>query len=77
MLPREKLMNDPSSVFAKPGDVLDNPELSREQKIEILRQWKHDITLRLIAEEENMAGSPENSDRLRQVTDALIALDKN
>ena len=75
MIPRDKLMNDPSSVFEKPSDVLDNLELSAEQKIEILQQWKQDVMLRLVAEEENMPGDPENSDRLKAITDALIALE--
>ena len=70
-------MNDPSSLFEKPSDVLDNMELSREQKIEVLKQWKQDVMLRLVAEEENMPGSPENSDRLKAITDALIALDED
>jgi hypothetical protein len=74
MISRDKLMNDPSSVFEKPSDVIDNMELSAEQKIEVLQQWKQDIMLRIVAEEENMAGTPENSERLKQVTDALIAL---
>jgi len=77
MIPRDKLMNDPSSVFEKPSDVLDNLELSAEQKIEILRQWKQDVMLRLVAEEENMPGDPENSDRLKAITDALIALEQD
>jgi hypothetical protein len=77
MIPKDKLMNDPSSVFEKPSDVLDNMELSTEQKIEILKQWKQDIMLRLVAEEENMAGTPENSERLKQVSDALILLEED
>lgn len=77
MIRRDKLMNDPSSVFEKPSDVLDNLELSTEQKIEVLQQWKQDVMLRLVAEEENMPGNPENSDRLKAITDALIVLEKD
>jgi hypothetical protein len=77
MMPRDKLMSDPSSVFEKPGDVVDNMELSREQKIDILTQWKQEVTLRLVAEEENMPGDPGNSDRLQELTDALIALEED
>lgn len=74
MIPKDKLMNDPSSLFEKPSDVLDNMELSLEQKIEVLQQWKQDVMLRLVAEEENMPGDPDNSDRLKAIEDALIAL---
>ena len=76
MMPRDKLMSDPGSVFEKPSDVVDNMELSRQQKIEILTQWKQEVVLRLVAEEENMPGDSENSDRLKELTDALIALDE-
>lgn len=75
MIPREKLMIDPSSVFEEPNDVLDNTELSGEEKVEILQQWKDEVQLRLVAEEENMSGDPANSERLKEVTNALIALD--
>jgi len=74
MIPKDKLMNDPGSIFEQPGDVVDNMELSREQKIKILQQWKQEITLRLVAEDENMPGAPANADRLRAVNDALVAL---
>ncbi len=75
IIPREKLMIDPGSVFDKPGDVVGNRALSRGEKIEILRQWKQEVTLRLVAEEENMVGDPQNSDRLQQVTEALTELE--
>ena len=77
MMPRDKLMSDPSSVFEKPNDVVDNMELSRRQKIEILTQWKQEVTQRLVAEEENMPGDPDNSERLKALTDALIALEED
>jgi hypothetical protein len=32
----------PSSVFASPDEVLGSPELSRAQKIVILRRWEFD-----------------------------------
>lgn len=75
MLPRHKLMQDPSAVFEKPGDVLDNMELSTEQKIEVLRQWQNDVQQRLVAEEEAMPGSSKNSTRLQEISDALIKLE--
>ena len=75
MIPKQKLMNDPSSMFDQPGDVIGNTTLSRGEKIEILRQWKQEVTLRLVAEDEDMPGDPQNSDRLQQVTRALVALE--
>lgn len=75
IITREKLMIDPGSVFDKPGDVVGNTALSRGEKIEILQQWKQEVTLRLVAGEEGMAGDPQNSDRLQQVTEALVAVE--
>ena len=87
MLPRHKLMQDPSAVFEKPGDVLDNMELSTEQKIEVLRQWQNDVQQRLVAEMQavgiawsdeewmRMPGSSKNSTRLQEISDALIKLE--
>jgi len=68
-------LNDPGSVFDRPRDVLDAPGLSVGQKRQILRQWKQEVVLRLVAEDENMSGSPANADRLRQISNALIALE--
>jgi len=75
MIPREKLMIDPGSVFDKPGDVVGNTALSHGEKIEILQQWKQEVTLRLVAEDENMAGEPQDTDRLQQVAEALVVLE--
>lgn len=76
MIPRNKLMQDPSAVFEKPADVLDNMELSSEQKIEVLRQWRDDVQQRLVAEEEAMPGDVDNATRLQEISDALIALEE-
>ena len=69
-------MHDPSSVFDRPADVVRNRVLSHGEKIEILRQWKQEVSLRLVAEDEaDMAGDPQTSDRLQQVSEALIVLE--
>lgn len=77
MIPKAKLMSDPSSVFDKPSSLVDNMEFSREQKIEILRQWKDDVLQRIVAEEEAMPGSSDNSDRLKEVSNALLSLEQD
>ena len=53
--------------------MLKREELSREQKIEILRRWKFDALQLQVAEEENMA-SEQPSDILDRVLQALNAL---
>jgi hypothetical protein len=39
MIDVEKALLDPGLVFKTPGEVLANNELTRAQKIEILRRW--------------------------------------
>ena len=52
----EKALLDPSSVFATPEEVLERPELTKKQKIEILRRWEYDANEVAVAEEEGMIG---------------------
>ncbi len=68
-----KAMLDPTAVFRGPEDVLQRAELTRAQKIEILRRWKFDALELQVAEEENM-GSEQPSDILDRVLRALHAL---
>jgi hypothetical protein len=68
----EKAKLNPATVFNSPQEVVSSQELSREQKIEILRQWEQDARLMEVAEEENMPG-PE-SKLLQPIRDALHAL---
>ena len=68
-----KAMLNPTAVFRGPEDVLQPDELTREQKIEILRRWKYDALELQVAEEENM-GSGQPSDILDRVLHALRTL---
>jgi len=68
----DKAMLDPTSVFRKPEDVLKAHDLTREQKIEILRRWKYDARALEVAADENMTGN--NSDLLYRVLNALNEL---
>jgi hypothetical protein len=56
MIDVEKALLDPGSVFKTPQELLANNELSREQKIEILRRWEYDVRQLQVAEEESMEG---------------------
>ncbi len=69
----EKAMLDPASVFTHPEDVFDDPSLSREQKIEILRRWEYDARDLEVAEEENMSGGP--PDMLGEIRSVMHRLD--
>jgi len=47
-----------SAVFQKPQDVIERNDLSRQQKIEILRRWEYDARELQVAEEEGMKPPP-------------------
>ncbi len=52
MIELKKAMLDPTTVFKEPKDVVANVELTRDQKIEILRRWEYDARELEVAEEE-------------------------
>ena len=52
MIDVNKAMLDPTMVFEDPMDVVANDELTRDQKIEILRRWEYDARQLEVAEEE-------------------------
>ncbi len=52
MIDVTKAMLDPTMVFKEPKDVVASNELTRNQKIEILRRWEYDARQLEVAEEE-------------------------
>jgi hypothetical protein len=72
MIDVEKALLDPGLVFKTPAEVLANNELTRAQKIEILRRWEYDVRELQVADEEGMEG-PEPV-TLDAVLDALRTL---
>jgi hypothetical protein len=44
-----RAMVAPASVFASPEQVLEDPELSNEQKIEVLLRWEYDAAEEAVA----------------------------
>jgi hypothetical protein len=68
----EKAKLNPAAVFKSPQEIVSNQELSREQKIEILKQWEQDARLMDVAEEENMPGPQPKL--LQPIREALHAL---
>ena len=52
MIELKKAMLAPTMVFKDPKDVVANVELTRDQKIEILRRWEYDARQLEVAEEE-------------------------
>ncbi len=73
MIDVKMAMLAPTMVFEDPMDVVANDELTRDQKIEILRRWEYDARQLEIAEEEaGMAvRRPEMFDRVLQAMHTL------
>ncbi len=69
----EKAMLDPTAVFRTPEEVLLREDMTREQKIEVLRRWAYDALQLQVADEENMGG--QQPDFLHEILCALQALD--
>ena len=73
MIDIEKAILVPHNFFATPKDVIQSENLSRDQKIKILRSWEYDARELEVAEEENMVGAEEAI--LDQIIFALRSLD--
>lgn len=69
----KRVLIDPASVFDEPQEVLLENELTRKQKIQILKRWASEVRELQVAEEENMQG--ENVIDLQSVLQALSTLD--
>ncbi len=63
---------DPAAVFPSPEAVVEHPCLTREQKTDILKRWKHDAYELEVAEDENMGGGEPSM--LEQVLESLAVL---
>ena len=73
MIDVKQAMLDPTSVFKDPTEVVSDENLSRDQKIEILRRWEYDAHQLEVAEEEaGMAvRRPDMFDRVLQALHTL------
>jgi hypothetical protein len=56
MINLKQALVDPASVFSSPQAVLLNQELTRDQRVIILKRWESDIREIMVAAEENMRG---------------------
>jgi hypothetical protein len=68
----DKMMQDPRAFFSEPRDVVAHPELSREQKLAVLRQWEQDAIRLSESEAEGMGGGEESM--LGRVESAIQAV---
>jgi len=74
MIDVKKALTDPSAVFKRPQEVIETSDLSREQKIEILRRWEYDVRELQVADEEGMAPADPQPVVLDSILNALRTL---
>lgn len=55
---------DVGKIFAHPQEIADAQDLSRDQKINLLKQWELDLRHLMVASDENMAGTEPGRCRL-------------
>ena len=67
-----RALNDPADLFGNPDEVVLHPALTREQKIQILKNWQLDASRLEGSEGEGMRG--EDAPMLHRVSKALAAL---
>jgi hypothetical protein len=68
----ERALNDPADLFGSPDEVVHHDALTREQKIQILKNWQLDASRLEGSEGEGMRG--EDAPMLHRVGRALAAL---
>lgn len=69
-----RAMRDPKSCFAEPSNVLSDQSLTKDQKINILKQWEYDAREQSVAEEENMPTGPSDTFMISRIREALREL---
>ncbi|MEJ1996483.1 MAG: hypothetical protein P8X75_14970 [Limibacillus sp.] len=69
----EKALGDPAAFFGSPEAVVDTPNLSRQEKIEVLRRWEYDAR-ELDAEEEESPEGHSERNLLQRIHQALHGL---
>ena len=68
----EQALNDPADVFENPDAVVHHPTLTREQKVQILKNWQLDASRLEGSEGEGMKGK--DAPMLHRVSIALAAV---
>ena len=70
----EKALGNPAASFGSPEAVVDTPDLSKQEKIEILRRWEYDAR-ELDAEEEESPEGHSERNLLQRIHQALHDLE--
>ena len=66
-------LRDPQAFFAEPKDIAAHPQLSRQSKLALLRQWEQYARRLSVAEGEGMGGGEGNMlGRVEQAISTLL-----
>ncbi|ACJ18424.1 hypothetical protein [Coxiella burnetii] len=71
----KKALMDPTAFYKEPKAVLVDSNLTKKEKLQILRQWEYDARELMVAEEENMLGDASSSSMLSRILKAIHELD--
>jgi hypothetical protein len=70
-----KALDDPGRLYQSPREVVERTDLTRAEKIAILKRWEYDVRELQVADEEGMAPERPQSTHLDEVLNALRLLD--
>ncbi len=71
----EAALRDPQAFFAEPKDIAAHPQLSRQSKLALLREWEQYARRLSVAEGECMAGGEGNMlGRVEQAISTLLVV---
>lgn len=74
MIDIEKALLNPVAIFKTPQQVIDTNDLSREQKIEVLRRWEYDVREIQVLDDESTTAKETQAVTLDSVLTALRSL---
>ncbi|WED44344.1 hypothetical protein [Legionella cardiaca] len=72
----ERIANPPRH-YSHPSGILADKELTNDERIAALRNWRNDIDLRLIATEENMGPSTADVTLVEEIDNLLNYLEQH
>lgn len=67
-------LRNPAAAFDTPEEVVNRTDFSRQQKLDILKQWRYDEYETEVADQENMAA--DRPDRLGEINNLILDLDQ-
>lgn len=70
----ESILRDPSAEFAEPREVLTNQQLTLDEKIRVLRQWRYDLIRLNVASAESLTGDSNPAADIQTIDECLRQL---